>query len=225
MLLWVFTAFFLPLFLSLGFWQLNRAVEKEQLLSATALSPLPLSEIDWQSPPLLRTFSLTGRVQSQTIFLLDNKTLNGQFGYEAFGLVSTDDGDIAVSLGWLQGSADRNQLPAISLPVALSNAAMVIRQPPTNPLFDVDTNYPHETDENVWIAQSLTTSWLESFSQNNVLGFAQLQRAEEFGVGPVVWQPVTMSPEKHRSYALQWFCMAAALFGMFLYAGLARHKK
>jgi cytochrome oxidase assembly protein ShyY1 len=34
-----------------------------------------------------------------------------------------------------------------------------------------------------------------------------------------------MSPEKHRSYAMQWFGMAAALLGMFLYAGFARQKE
>jgi cytochrome oxidase assembly protein ShyY1 len=31
-----------------------------------------------------------------------------------------------------------------------------------------------------------------------------------------------MSPARHRGYALQWFTMAIALLGMFLYAGFKR---
>jgi cytochrome oxidase assembly protein ShyY1 len=224
-LLWVFTAFFLPLFVSLGVWQLNRANEKEQLLQAESLTPMAFEQIDWQSPPLLRTFELSGKVQTNTIFLLDNKTRDGLFGYEAFALVSTDRGDIALSLGWLKGSADRNELPVVNLPIALSAAAVTIRQAPTNPLFGVEANYGHPNDKRIWITQTLTTDWLQPFAENKVLGFGQLQLAEELGLGPVVWQPVNMSPEKHRSYAMQWFGMAAALLGMFLYAGFARQKE
>ncbi|BBP67889.1 hypothetical protein PHLH5_54300 [Pseudomonas sp. Cab53] len=33
------------------------------------------------------------------------------------------------------------------------------------------------------------------------------------------WPVVSMGPEKHLGYAVQWFAMAAALFGLFLYLG------
>lgn len=51
-------------------------------------------------------------------------------------------------------------------------------------------------------------------------GFAFELRAE---AGPATyetqWPVVAMGPEKHLGYAVQWFAMALALLGLYLYLG------
>ena len=76
----------LPIFLSLGFWQLNRAAEKKILLQQyeqRAQRPLQLSDIkgegkNYQYFPVV----LTGHFDNQHSFLLDNKIYQRQAGYQ-----------------------------------------------------------------------------------------------------------------------------------------------
>ncbi len=225
LLLWVFTLIFLPLFVVLGFWQLNRAVEKEQMKAMNDGVVRTAGQIDWLAPPLYADIEVNSVAIPDLTLLLDNKTYNGQVGYEVFQLHKTSQGTLAVSLGWVAGSPDRTQLPNLVVPDRLINQKVTIRPTPTNPLFGVDANMRHETDSQTWVVQTLTTQWLSQLSQQNVLGFVQLIDAEAFGVGPVVWQPSVMSPAKHRGYAFQWFGMAIALLGMFIYAGLRSGKQ
>lgn len=57
-------------------------------------------------------------------------------------------------------------------------------------------------------------------------GFAYELRAEP---GPASyeadWPVVAMGPEKHLGYAVQWFAMATALLGLYLYLGLHNAKE
>jgi cytochrome oxidase assembly protein ShyY1 len=223
-LLWVFVVFFLPLFFSLGVWQLNRAQEKEQLISESTGPLLSMDAIDWRAPPLYRDVHLSGDIESDVVILLDNKTHNGQFGYEVFVPVNTGGHRFLVSLGWVSGSPDRSQLPTLLIPPKFNTVEATIRHAPTNPLFGVESNLQHENNDQVWIVQSLTLPWLQGVFEKSFSGFLQLKTTEIDGVGPQVWQPTVMSPAKHRGYAWQWFSMAVALLGMFLYAGFKRQK-
>jgi cytochrome oxidase assembly protein ShyY1 len=223
-LLWFFVVFFLPLFISLGVWQLNRAEQKEQQIEDSQGPVLKADSVDWQTPPYYRDVRFSGNVKSDVVFLLDNKTHNGQFGYEVFAPLAVSDDYFLVSLGWVKGNADRSILPELRLPETLTNAVAVIRPSPTNPIFGVEANLQHSNDSNVWVVQSLTKPWLKQVLALPISGFLQLTETEMNGIGPSVWQPSVMSPAKHKGYALQWFSMAVALLGMFLYAGFKRQK-
>lgn len=224
-LLSLFTLVFLPVFLALGTWQLNRAQEKDQLMAVIASEPLNIDEVDWQDPPLYRSFVVSGQLLDDQVFLLDNKTLNGQFGYEVFKLLKIPAGSLAVSLGWVVGSQDRRVLPTLELPEGLTEQQFTIRAAPTNPVFGVEGNLKHPSASDVWVVQSLSSNWLADITGQKILAFAQLDNAAQFGVGPVIWQPTVMSPATHRGYALQWFAMAIALTIMFIYAGFKSPKK
>ena len=51
-------------------------------------------------------------------------------------------------------------------------------------------------------------------------GFAyELRQQSGPGAYRTDWPVVAMGPEKHLGYAVQWFAMAAALLGLFLYLG------
>jgi cytochrome oxidase assembly protein ShyY1 len=218
-LLCLFVSVFLPLFVSLGFWQLNRAQQKDQLLALGEGASLVASDINWSEPPLYRETVVTGTLLDEPIFLLDNKTNNGVFGYEVFSLLNAEEEYFLISLGWVAGSLDRSIVPRLEIPLDITNQSVTIRPAPKNPVFGIDANIAHETNSNIWVVQTLTPNWLESVAGFPVSGFLQLNSPDIAGVGPGVWQPSVMSPAKHRGYALQWFSMAVALLGMFLYAG------
>lgn len=220
--LWFFVLVFLPLFVSLGVWQLNRASDKEQLLAqdATLVDP---ADIETGQPPVNRQSEVSGRILPSPIFLLDNKTRDGQFGYEVFALAQTRQGQVILSLGWLEGSPDRRRLPVFELPPAIAQQTITWRLPPTNPVLSEDANTLHSAQADVWVVQHMTVDWIRRQTGETPLGFAQLNDAEAAGVGPVIWQPTVMTPSKHRAYAVQWFAMAIALMGMFVYAGF-RHS-
>jgi len=224
LLLWLFTCCFLPLFIILGFWQLNRANEKTQLLHLAEGGVLLAEEVDWNSVPLYRDVQISGQFVNPELFFLDNKTFNGQFGYEVWRLLNTHYGSIAVSLGWVAGSHNRDELPVLQLQTNLIKATLTLRTAPKNPLFDVGANIEHASTTQSWVVQTLSESWIKNETGEDVIAFAQLLNTKQVGVGPNIWKPTVMTPAKHLGYALQWFSMAAALLGMFLYAGFKPKK-
>ena len=57
-------------------------------------------------------------------------------------------------------------------------------------------------------------------------GFAYEVRAEAGpGTFETNWPVIAMGPEKHLGYAVQWFAMALALFGLYLYLGWHNTKE
>ena len=214
----------MPLFIVLGSWQLNRAADKAQLLALGEADVLTFEQIDWQAIPLYRDVLVTGQFSQPMVFLLDNQTRAGQFGYEIWSVVSTSAGPLALSLGWLAGDYDRSQLPLIELPARLIAGRVTLRSAPRNALFDVDSNLDQPNASNRWVVQGLSRAWLEAQLGAPVIGFGHLVDSAEQGLGPSIWQPSVMTPAKHLAYGIQWFSMAVVLLCMFLYAGFKKHN-
>lgn len=217
LLLWLFTGFFLPLFVVLGFWQLSRADQKSQWLTELKQAPVALELLALNESSLYRTTLINAQPVSDFVFLLDNKTYQGRFGYEQWCLFATERGVIAASLGWVAGFSERTKLPETSCQISLNQQAATLRMPPKNPLFDAQSNSRHSSDKNIWIVQTLSSDWLMQFTGEPIVAFVQLNNPKP---GINIWQPSTVSPEKHFAYAIQWFAMAAALLGMFIFAGI-----
>lgn len=216
----VFVGVFLPVFVALGSWQLNRAEQKAQLSARidagrqVELLPAGARPEDYQH------YQLDGRLDSRHVWLLDNRTHKGQAGYEVWVPLNTDQGWYLVSAGWVAGGADRRRLPEIELPEVrrpwLAQArplseSVVLERTPTQP------GWPS-------VVQSLVPAAMaEQLGRSEPLGLLQLTEGQA-GVGPVIWTPTVMSEARHRGYAVQWFAMAAALLLMYLYAGRRQPK-
>ncbi|TCS41000.1 cytochrome oxidase assembly protein ShyY1 [Reinekea marinisedimentorum] len=222
--LWLslFTGFFLPLFIVLGFWQLSRAEQKAQWFAELNRAPVSFNEMIFNEQSLYKNTLLSAQPMSETVFLLDNKTHNGQVGYEHWCLFNTGRGVVAGSLGWVAGFADRSQLPQVNCKLALNNQPATLRTPPQNPLFSEQANSLHSSQSNIWIVQALSSDWLQPFTGEPVVAFVQLNNLPS---AINIWQPSTITPEKHLAYAIQWFAMAAALAAMFIFAGVKFSKR
>lgn len=212
----IFVAVFLPLFVVLGFWQLNRAEQKTQLeaqlQARTVIEPLTgnTDPVDYQ------WYRLTGSLDASTPWLLDNRTWEGQVGYEVWVPLDAGDRWYLASLGWVHGSADRRQLPELSIPSG--NRAWVGQwRPLSDSIVLADTPLTEQWPQ---VVQAIAPQAMaEKMQRQAPAGLLQLTEGQP-GVGQVIWTPSVMSAEMHTGYALQWFAMAVALAGMYGFAGI-----
>ncbi len=115
------TILLVPLFLSLGFWQLDRSQQKA-ILQATFAErfirpPIPLTEVDTSDPESqYRRVVVTGRYDGRQ-FLLDNQVDNNQRpGYHVLTPLQLREGkSILVNRGWLPLGSSRQKLPNVNI--------------------------------------------------------------------------------------------------------------
>lgn len=226
----IFTMLVFLLLIKLGFWQIDRALEKEQRQQRIS----ELSERQALSLAQVLTLSglkdgindlpiqLKGDFVADKIFLLDNQPNKSRLGYRVYQIIESNGDAILVNLGWVQGSIDRSILPEVS------------------PITGQHTIVGHVREVEVGIqlqAQNLTNpSWplrvqqieLDKFSQligKKLLPFVvYLDKKETIGYIKN-WQPIVMPPEKHRAYVFQWFSLALAWISLMIWAAIKTSKK
>lgn len=215
----VFVGVFLPLFVTLGCWQLNRADQKTQLVSRIEAGQSSIESLTQRTEPTpYQRYTLTGHLVPDRVWLLDNRTHNGRVGYEVWAPLETDNAWYLVSLGWVAGTGSRQTLPKIELP-AQDRRWTGQWRPLSDSIVLADTPL---TDEWPQVVQRLQPGVMaERMDRNEPRGLLQLEAGQP-GVGPVIWTPTVMLPERHRGYAVQWFAMAAVLLMMYGYAGWRR---
>ena len=106
-----------------GFWQLDRADQKENLMQDLTVNETLLSS----SSQILVAENKRGtyrvrlpvmRDAHEPLVFLDNRIQERVVGYEVFTKVSSVDGAVRllVNLGWVPGSRLRNELPEVRVP-------------------------------------------------------------------------------------------------------------
>lgn len=209
--LMLFSGLFLPLLLGLGLWQLDRAAEKEQLLS------------QWQDDSGVRVWSqlaeldplngqpvdIRGRYGSRH-WLLDNRTRDGMPGYEVLTDFHPDQGPpVVINRGWLQAPRVREQLPEFSTPsgtVTLRGRISDYPQPPV--LMDAPGNAADGWPRRV---QALPREQVAEELENIAAVVIRLDGGDQPGAFRADWKADLMGPQTHYGYALQWFSLAFAL--------------
>lgn len=211
--------------ISLGFWQLGRAHTKEQLRDQrTQNSAGPevklTAGMDDKSNMLMRSVRVEGELDLERQFILINQKYRGQPGMYVFAPVQlgADNAAVLVNRGWLprpEGRAGQALPPlpggapdtihgvvdsAPSVGIKLGEpAARGAGWPRTVTYLDLD-----------WASRELGTA---------LMPYVVLQQG---GAGPFVrdWhldpRDPQMPAEKHVSYAVQWFAMAAVLAAIFI---------
>lgn len=218
---------FFPLLVSLGSWQLQRAEEKRQLLNEidARLASQPKNIHDLKELKTYTSVRLSG-FYSGEYFYLDNRTRNGRVGYEILQLfISTnnkrEESRWLINRGWLPAGADRSQLPEVTYPLA----AKVI----TGFLYLSEQNNPALQDERTGALevvpggriQALSDTLNNSLSERLALAHPawHIRLSADSDTALVTnWQLVNIKPQKHTGYAVQWFCMSAALLILWLLA-------
>lgn len=213
----LFVGVFLPLFLVLGVWQLNRAEQKTQLVERIEAGQQRVQALSAEvDPKAYQRYRISGYLDDSHLWLLDNRTNQGQAGYEVFAPLIGEQHWYLASLGWVAGGPDRSQLPALAIPEGTRSWIGSWR-----PLGEsiVLAESPLKAEWPQVIQQIKPEAMAGLMGREPPRGLIQLEAGQP-GVGPVIWTPTVMTPERHYGYTIQWFAMAIALFSMYLYAGL-----
>lgn len=203
-----------PLFVVLGFWQLDRAEQKEARLASYAQQPRQLVDASEAQrllgSQLLQPISTRLSFISDHYLLLDNRTRQGRAGYEVFAPVLIGQSLILANLGWVIADPDRTILPHLDLDgITLDEVSGVISQ--TENLLQLSS------------AQEAASVWP---MRVQAIDLEALGVSLNMQLAPVIlriYTPVleeitphlptinSMPPERHVGYAVQWFGLAAAL--------------
>ncbi|MFT5578590.1 MAG: surfeit locus 1 family protein [Paraglaciecola psychrophila] len=206
----------LPLVISLGFWQLQRADEKSELkelqqqrqtAAPVAIESLPAGDQHYR-PVLLRGHFIAGR----TLFL-DNRISLGQFGYEVVMPFQLRDSDevVLVNRGWIAGDRSRRSLPS---PPEVA---------PAGELLELRGSIYMSQGSLMQLSASQVSNEWPRVSQS--IDFKQMAAALGLRLYPhqvrlpaegpaslrANWMVVNIEPSKHTGYAVQWFAMAVML--------------
>ncbi len=215
----LFTLLMTPLLISLGFWQLDRAQEKREILAEfehnRQAAPIIAGGLDSADNLQYRNAMLVGKLDAKRRIFLDNRVRNGRPGYEVFEVLTLTDGDqaagkkVLVNRGWVEASLDRNQLPqieAVTGQVQLRGSLYRVLKGG----FQLDDGIGRVSQ---WPAR---VGWISTKRAEELFGEEfysyQLRLASDApGALRTGWPTVAVQPQKHSAYALQWFVMTAVL--------------
>ncbi|MGL6036740.1 MAG: SURF1 family protein [Legionella sp.] len=219
----VLASVFIALFIRLGFWQLQRSDEKKQMVAAEqALSkqePL-LWSAQAKLPLQYQRVQVTGTYLPD-VFLLDNQHQQHQFGYDVLSpLRLANDEVVLVDRGWIRGADNRQTLPTVTVPdgtIELRGIAYF----PSSKQWLLGPSYEKKTAE-VTIIEVIDVKWLTQLLQKTVYPFIiRLDKHERHGFIRN-WAIVSMPPERHVAYAVQWFAMAFVILIIFIALNLKK---
>jgi surfeit locus 1 family protein len=216
------TGLLLPLLLSLGFWQLQRAQEKlelqEQYSARQNEAPVSLEQLSPDDDLQYRQVELTGRYDNAHNFLLDNRIHQGRAGYDLITPFITEAQRVVlVNRGWLAQGPTRAQLP----PVAAIEGDVTVRGSVYVPV-GMPLVLGSITPDEGWpqVIQTLEPGAAGVAAGHGAADvFPYSVRLAEGAPGVLVrdWPVISMTPERHHGYAVQWFAMAAMLLGLYLF--------
>jgi len=210
----------------LGFWQLERADEKEHLLEQIRLGraqPLPQEVLEAQlwnntssAPAPLAVLAPYSQYQLYGIYdpdrsiLLDNRTHEGRVGYHLltpFRLIGTAPNSaphwILVNRGWIEAPRLRSERPQFEtplLPVSIQVQAKALQ-----------SDLQPETLNLTWPVRVQQLSALQlSEITGHPLPDYEFRLSDAGQPGVMVPRPTSpnMQPEQHIGYSVQWFALA-----------------
>lgn len=213
-LLWLFSFSFIILFIGLGFWQLSRAKQKENILKTYAArrAHLPLNAnalktiVDWR----FYQVTLEGYFDNAHTILLDNKTYLGRVGYEVytpFKAIGLDQ-IILVDRGFIPLKSSRDILPMIEPILHVSMITGLLNKPPSyislGQMIEPPIRWPLRV-------QYIELESLHHYLKQPLFPAILQLKSNHPAAFEMEWQIIPMTPEKHRAYALQWFALALGL--------------
>lgn len=220
------TLVLLPVMISLGFWQIDRAEQKQAILDEyrqrEQLPPLELAAAVADPERIrYRRARLVGEFDAARVVFVDNKVMHGVVGFDVLVPLRVKGTErwVVVNRGWVRGSARRDTLPTVEIPTGEVVVTGLISVPSDNPFVDTELNWSEG-----WPA---VVQWpdLEGFAQRTGMLLQPVVVLEDpvDGAGFVrEWALVYAPPEKSVSYAVQWFALSAALLIIYITVNLKK---
>jgi surfeit locus 1 family protein len=218
-LMTVATVLLCMLFVGLGRWQWQRSIDKQAQQDGFARggdAPLELGARALISIERHRRVILRGEYLGERQFLLDNRTYEGKAGYEVLTPFRLGDGRILlVNRGWVPFSGFRDRLPDVTLQSA--GATMITGRIDMLPSGGLARGHAAPDAASAW---PRVTSYPAMAELSSSLGVRLQERLllldAQLPQGYVRdWQPPGLGPQRHLSYAIQWWSFAALLLALY----------
>jgi surfeit locus 1 family protein len=213
----------ISLFSLLGNWQLHRAREKTTMLTEQA-HQANQPPIAWSpnrvSPKQYQTISVSGQYLTQN-FLLDNQYHAHQIGYQVLTPMLLDNEHILlIDRGWIAGDPSRRTLPPITQPsqtVRLSGQTYY----PSDKIWVLGQIVEKKSGD-LTLIEKIDSKIISQLLHKSVYPFIiRLDKKEADGYIRE-WAVVSMPPERHKAYALQWFAMALVILILYIVLNLKK---
>jgi surfeit locus 1 family protein len=219
----------LPLLLSLGIWQLNRAEEKRQLIKlkeqrqVTQVLALSATLQESTETLLYKPIQAVGNYVSKQQYLLDNQVSQGKAGYFVMTpfRLKNENKAVLVNRGWLPLGKNRGDLPEINVDTKEITLTGRINRFPSVGLKLAGAEIP----SNSWpsLVQVIDSVVLSKQLAYPLFDFqVELDKQSANGFTREWQTPQTMTPEKHLGYAVQWFLLALTLTVLFVKYGFKK---
>lgn len=216
------TAILIPLLVGLGFWQLDRAAQKQRLQAeydrGQESAPIRLRPVLENAESLrFHRVSARGHYEPQYQILIDNRVHQGQAGYHVLTPLRIEDGNVRVLVnrGWVTIGADRSQLPRIETPDTAVDVEGIASLPQTGGFHLGSARPPGNDWQPLW----------------QYLDLSEYAQQVPFPLQPVVilldphskaggfarhWARLDTGIATHHGYAFTWFSLAVALAAIYI---------
>lgn len=238
---------------SLGFWQLDRAAQKQRLFDTIAkqqaLAPWHNADVAAQVPAagqalsepasqalLHRPVQLQGRWLADETLYLDNRQMQGRVGFYVLTplqLAPPHEGKvIVVQRGWApRNFLDRTALPPVQTPEGLVSLQGRLEAPPSR-LMELEPGAAASADpdgQQSRIRQNADIAAWARQSRLPLLSLTVLQTgaAGEGAAGEGLqraWPAINAGVEKHYGYAFQWFGLCVLVVLLYVWFQLVRPR-
>jgi surfeit locus 1 family protein len=213
----------------LGWWQLDRAAQKQALqatvdqragaepLRSAAMLPATPAEVDAQ---LHRAAALDGRwLPSHTVWL-DNRQMNGRPGFFVLTPLLLDDGSaVLVQRGWQpRNFQDRNVVTPVPTPEGNINVTGRMAPAPAR-------LYEFEGAASGVIRQNLDFATYAAETRLRLRPFTLLQTSASADGLQRDWPAPSTGVAKHHGYAFQWFGLSALTVILYVWFQLVQPRR
>ena len=227
------TLLFFILFVSLGFWQIDRAeqkrsqhsfFEKRQIKEAVNLDhdtikTVGIVDLVW------RKVNATGNFLEQHQILLDNQVHAGQAGYYVYTPFRLEDSEdiILVNRGWVSTNNDRNLSPRLIMTKGMISINGVIKEEPRTGLL-LTKEHVEKLSETITRVQRLTIAEVSDITRIKLLPFIMRLSPESKHGYTKKQQPHNSGENVHMGYAYQWFAFAIMLLAIYLIINIEKRN-
>ena len=233
---------------SLGFWQLGRAAQKQQIFDAIArqqaLAPWHNAELAAQVPLVTQSISATQRQEllhrpaqlqgqwltEQTIYL-DNRQMQGKVGFYVLTplrLIAPNDGKvIIVQRGWVpRNFSDRTALAPVQTPGGVVSIEGRLEAPPSK-LMELESGANGGADPDGQKSRIRQNADIAQWAQQSglpLLGLSLVQTGPDTGSEGLLrdWPQINAGVQKHYGYAFQWFGLSVLVVLLYVWFQLVR---
>ena len=233
---------------SLGFWQLGRAAQKQEIFDAItrqqALAPWQNAELAAQVPPVTKSISpaqqqnllhrpaqLQGQWLTEQTIYLDNRQMQGKVGFYVLTplrLIAPNEGKvIIVQRGWVpRNFSDRTALAPVQTPSGVVSIEGRLEAPPSK-LMELESGSNGGADPDGQKSRIRQNADIAQWAQQSSLPLLALSLVETSDGAASQgllrdWPQINAGVQKHYGYAFQWFGLSVLVVLLYVWFQLVR---